>query len=350
MAVWKSKHTKWKSEQLSDFCRQVGAMCGAGIPLANAMEIMKGGAEKRKQKQLYEEIQLQMGQGAAFSKAMEITGVFPELLLYMFRAAEATGNLEETAKRMAVYYRKEHRTKNQIRSATLYPKILGIVSIIVVLTIFLMVIPTVEPMFKGAQLPVLTRFLMACSRGIINGWYLLPAFVCIGSIMTLFLKKNRKVQRMIDRMKVHIPLIGKQCRIIYTARFARSESSLYSSGLPMVEGLTIAAATIGNRYLEDQFKDVIKHIQGGHSLSRAIESIDGFDKKLAPVIFVGEETGKLDEMLENIADSYEQEAEAALNRLVSMIEPAMIIGMGIAVGIILLGIMMPMWSMYEYMM
>ena len=118
----------------------------------------------------------------------------------------------------------------------------------------------------------------------------------------------------------------------------------------MVEGLEIAARTIGNRYLEERMQVAISKVQGGESLSRAIMSVDGFDIKLAPIIFVGEETGKLDEMLESIAESYEYDAELALNRLISMIEPTMIIAMGLVIGTILMGIMVPMWSMYEYMM
>ncbi len=117
----------------------------------------------------------------------------------------------------------------------------------------------------------------------------------------------------------------------------------------MVESLEIAAKTIGNRYIEAQFQDVIEKVQGGSSFSRAIEGVDGFHPGLAPVIFVGEETGTLDEMLTDLAEGYEHDAEIAVNRLVAMVEPAMILGMGLVICMILLGIMMPMWSMYEYM-
>lgn len=349
MKRWDGNRNVLKADRLSDFCRHVSAMCGAGIPIAKAMEIMQISAENKKLNRLYRELQSQMEQGYSFSYAMEKTGAFPELLLHMFRAAEIAGNLEETAKRMEGYYRKEHRMRNQIRTATLYPKILGIVSVFVVLTVFFVVVPTVEPLFEGVKLPLLTRILILCSKGLAEAWYLVLIALLILSMVFSAAMKNERVRIFWDRLKVKVPFIRKQFRIIYTARFARSESGLYGSGIPMVESLEIAARTIGNRYIEAQFSDVIGKIQGGYAFSRAIEEVDGFHPGLAPVIFVGEETGMLDEMLTDLAEGYEHDAEIAVNRLVAMVEPAMILGMGLVIGLILLGIMMPMWSMYEYM-
>ena len=137
-------------------------------------------------------------------------------------------------------------------------------------------------------------------------------------------------------------------KIIYTARFSRSQSSLYASGLPMLLCLEIAGRALGNRYLEKQFSEVIKQVQGGEMLSRAIQNVEGLDKKLSSIIFVGEETGKLDNMLESVADGYEYESDMALTRLIGLMEPAMILVMGVVIGIILLGIMIPMWNMYGY--
>ena len=123
---------------------------------------------------------------------------------------------------------------------------------------------------------------------------------------------------------------------------------MYASGIPMVIGLEITSRTIGNRYLETQILDVVRAVENGASLSHAMESVHGLDKKLPAVIFVGEETGKLDMMLLSLAEGYEHEAEIAINKLVSLIEPLMIVVIGIVVAVILLGIMIPMWSLYEY--
>lgn len=338
-----------RAAQISDFCRHVGAMCSAGVPLTNAMEILQKGAEHRTVKRIYGELQHLMEQGFSFGSALEETGAFPELLLNMFRAAEVSGQLEETAKRMAIYYRKEHKIKSQIQTATLYPKILCLVSVFVVMTIMVVVVPIVEPLFRDAELPFLTRVLLVLCDFVKERWYAATGVLAGFYVFVRVLIKNKSVRLACDRIKLMLPLIGRQYRTICTARFARSESSLYSSGLPMVESLAIAARTIDNLYLEMQFVNVIKMVQGGLSLCEAIESVKGLDPKLAPVIFVGEESGKLGEMLEELAESYEYDAEMAINRLVAMVEPTMILVMGAVVGLILLGIMVPMWSIYEYM-
>lgn len=345
---------QWKRElkaaQLSEFCMQIGVMLGAGIPLVKAMEILQSGTENKQICKIYHYLELSMQKGNPFSVALKETEVFPEFFMSMFQAAEADGQMEETAKRLAIYYRKEHKIKNQIHSATLYPKVLGIVSIFVVLTVFLVVMPTVEPLFCGINLPLLTRILLSLSRFIRDSWHICLALILVLEVFKRSMIQKHSVQKWFDQVKVHIPFIGKYFRILYTARFAYSICGLYSSGFPMVEGLEITGRTIGNRYLEAQMEQVIYLVKNGESLSRAIISMDGLDTKLAPIIFVGEETGKLDEMLEGIAESYEHEAESTLNRLVSMIEPMMIIVMGLVIGVILMGIMVPMWSMYEYIM
>ena len=156
------------------------------------------------------------------------------------------------------------------------------------------------------------------------------------------------VKCILDKIILFIPIFGKQVRTIYTARFARSLSSLYASGVPMLISLVTASKTLGNIYLEEQLANVIREVEQGETLSEAIGAVKGLDKKLPAVIFVGEETGKLDTMLLSLAEGYEHEAEIAMNKMVSLTEPLMIVAIGIVVAIILLGIMVPMWSMYEY--
>lgn len=341
---------KLSSAELSEFCRHVGAMLHVGIPLAEAMKILQDGTENRKMKALYQRMVQKMQKGHAFSRAAQETEQFPELLLHMFYAAEAGGHLEETTDRMAEYYRKEHQANQKIRQAVLYPKILGIMSIVCVFVIFMVVVPTVEPLFQEMELPLLTKILFGISEWIELHGVLLLALLILGYAFLHVIFRQKSVMMFVDWLKISIPVIRTQYRIIYTSRFARSEGGLYESGLPIVEGLEIASKTIGNRYVEKQFSQVMELVQGGESLSRALRAVDGFDKKLAAVIFVGEETGKMDEMLEHIAENYEYDAEAAIARLISMIEPGMIIVMGLVIAMIMLGIMMPMWSMYEYMM
>lgn len=337
-----------KPDFLSEFCRQVGVMTGSGITLARAMEILQEASEEKRMAKLYGELQTKMKQGYPISDAMEEMRIFPELMINMFRAAEAGGRFEETADRMAEHYRKEHRMASQIRNAVLYPKFLCLMLITVVLFIFLVIVPMVEPLFHGMELPAVTKFLIASSGFVKEKWYMLILFTVCLAVVCLAAGSNNKVRRFRDKIRLRLPGIGKHIRTVYTARFARSLGSLYKSGVPMVDSLEIAAGTIGNQYLEKQFSEVIRRVKNGEVLSRAVKDIDGFDKKLASVILVGEETGKLDYMLKSIAETYEYEAEAALTRMISLIEPVMIVVIGIIIGIILLGIMLPMWNMYGY--
>lgn len=342
-----NRYKRVKPLVLSEFCRQIGAMIDVGITLSKAMEILQSGTTDKKMKKLYHDLQDRMKQGSSFSDAMDEMGIFPEMMVNMFRAAEASGNLGEVSNRLAEHYLKEHRTDSRIKTATLYPKFLLVMSFVVILLVFCVVLPTVEPLFRGMDLPLITRVLIWGSAFVGEYWMFMIPIVVAMLVGIHFIFQMEKVRVWWDGVCLHVPVVGNLLKIICTARFARSQSSLYSSGLPMVTSLEIASRTVGNRYLEKEFARMIKKVQGGEPLSHAIESVDGLDKKLAPVIFVGEETGKLDIMLEGIADSYEKDSEVAITRLVSMVEPAMIVIMGIVIGIILLGIMMPMWSMYE---
>ena len=342
------KYRKLTADVLSDMCRQISVMTGAGITMAKAREVLKNTTENRRIARIYGELEDRIKRGYPIGDSMEALGVFSEMAVNMFRAAEVSGQLEKTANDLAEHYRKEHRTMTQMKAATMYPKILCIMAITIVLFVFLVIMPMVEPLFSGVELPLVTRILMRISAFLKHDWHIVAAGMVVMILLEPIILSNHTVKCVIDKMILYVPIIGKQMKTIYTARFARSLSGLYASGIPMVIGLEITSRTIGNRYLETQILGVVRAVENGASLSQAIESVHGLDKKLPAVIFVGEETGKLDMMLLSLAEGYEHEAEIAINKLVSMIEPLMIVVIGIVVAVILLGIMIPMWSLYEY--
>lgn len=335
-----------KPMQLSEFSRQIATMTGAGITLSRAMTIMQTGLDNKRLLAIYSDIQKQIQQGRPLSEAMENTGVFPEMMLNMFRAGEASGQMEKTAAKLADHYQKEHRMNNRIKSATLYPRILAGVAVLAILIIFLVVMPTIEPLFEGMDLPLITKVLMGFSHFIKTRWYVAVLAGIFPFALWQVLMASDAFRYWWDRRKIKMPIIGKQLKIIYTARFSRNQSSLYTSGLSMIKSLEIASKTLGNYYIAEQFREVIRKVRGGEMLSRAIQNVDGLDKKLAPTIYAGEETGRLDTMLESIADNYEYESDIALTRLTGMIEPAMILVMGLVIGLILMGVMLPLWNMY----
>lgn len=335
-----------KAMELSEFCRQLSSLTAAGITLSRALSIILMGKPNSPATQAYKEVQKLVQQGQPLSDALAQQGIFPEMMINMFRAGEASGQLEQVAAKLATHYQKEHRMDNRIKSATMYPKILAAVCVLAVLIIFLVVMPELEPMFQGMEIPAATRAMMAFSALLSQQWYILLiiALCAVAAVQIAF--TSPQVRFYWDKLKLQMPVIKNHMRIIYTARFARTQSSLYSSGLSMLRSLEIASYTLGNAYLTSQFTQVIRQVRSGEMLSQAIQQVDGFDSKLSPTIFVGEETGRLDQMLENIADNYEYEADVALSKLTGMIEPLMIVFMAGIVLMIMLGVMLPIWSMY----
>ena len=157
-----------------------------------------------------------------------------------------------------------------------------------------------------------------------------------------------KLRLAIDHLKLRLPLTGKLMRTIYTARFSRTLSSLYASGISILQALDIARTTVGNAYIAAQFDELLADVRNGNPLSAAVDKVDGYDKKLASVILVGEETGRLDQMLNAAADNFDYEAQQATDRLTALVEPLMIIIMALCVGVVMISVMLPLYNLYGY--
>ena len=338
-----------KKSQLSDFCRQMGELIKSGISILRALEIQ--GADESitpYEKELYMRLRDRVIQGIALSSAMEeLYPAFPPLLVNMYRAAESSGNLDSTSLRLAVQYQKENELESEAKNALTYPKILAFLIVGVVGVIFGFIMPQFEELFS--EMPVLpgpTRFLLGISDLVTNYWYLLLAFAILIWIFGGIVSRIPSVRLQIDKFKVKGPL-GKLQKVIYSARFARTMSSLYSAGIPIDQCLAIARQTIGNSYIELQFNDVIKAVQAGGLLSDALDEVDGFVTKLSSVVRVGEETGSLDSMLVSAADNLDFASEQALQRMVKYVEPVMIVIMALIVGFIMIGVILPIYQSYS---
>lgn len=342
------KPYKLKPVEISDFSRQIASMLASGITMIRAIKIMEDRDIKPAIKKVYGVLYQEIQRGNTLSAAMEATGgSFPELLINMYKSGEASGQMEGTARKMADHYEKEHKLRGKIKSAMTYPVILFIVTILVVVLIFTLILPQFFTLFQGIELPVLTKLMISISQSMTSYWivYLIVvlALIALGS----FLVTVPKVRLRLDHFKLKIPKIGKLMKIIYTARFARTLSSLYSSGLAMINALTISGNTIGNSYLQSQFPGAIEQVRNGQPLSKSLHTINGFDAKLVATVYIGEETGNLDEMLESVADAFDYEAEMATTQLVTFIEPIMIIIMAAIIGTIMLSVMMPIMTLYQ---
>ncbi len=342
------EYRKLSSRQLSEFCKEVSTLLTSGVSIVRALEIVA--EEEGIQpgvRSLYLSVLAELRKGISLSEAMESKKCFPELMLGMIRSGEGSGNIDVVMGRLALHYERENRLKQQVKSAMTYPVVLLVMSLGVVLLIVTFILPQFEELFAEMEsLPGPTVFLMAASDFLGNQWYLALMIVLgLGVLLRIFLKIPG-IRRTVDYMKVHMPVAGRLNKVIYTARFSRTLSSLYSSGMPIVTALQIAGGTLGNVYVEEQFVQVIPKVRSGMSLSQALREVDGFLRKLSSTILVGEESGRLDTMLDSIAMTMEEEAEAATKRLVTMLEPVLICVMALMVGFIIIAVMLPIYNSY----
>jgi type IV pilus assembly protein PilC len=338
-----------KALEVGEFSRQLAGMLASGITIVRAMEILKARDFAPKVKKVYEKMHRDVLMGYTLSEAMSLQGnTFPPLLINMYASGEASGQLERVASKMAVHYEKEHRLNAKAKSAMVYPMVLLGATIVAVMFLFIGVLPELFVMFEdGDDLPGITLFMIGLSAFLQSYWYLVIIGALILVLAVNYLLTVPKIRYYFDRFKLRMAVAGKLLKVIYTARFSRTLSSLYSSGIPMLRALEITATIINNKYIADQFDEVILNVRNGETLASTIETIDGFDKKLATTIMIGEETGRLDSMLESTAESFDYEADIALDKLVQLLQPVMIVIMAVIIATVMLSVMMPMMTMYE---
>ena len=275
----KKRFRKLKSNQVADFSRSLSELLKAGVMIVRALRIIADDeSTSPKERELYEEILRLLKNGTPFSDALAAQeDVFPPLFVNMIRSSENTGNMDDITAQMAEYYEKEYRLNQKIKSATFYPKMLGVLIVIVVAIIMGFVIPQFQTLFDQMEtLPLSTSLLLAISGFVARRWYLIIFVAAVVYLVIRILSRIPAIALLLARIEVHLPVIGKLKKIIYTARFSRTLSSLYQAGIPIVDCLNVSKTTIGNLYIEKQFDDVITKVRSGNNLSDTISEVDGF--------------------------------------------------------------------------
>jgi type IV pilus assembly protein PilC len=331
---------KYKTKDLAFLCRQLSSMLVAGISVVRALHIMLSQETNKKAKIVLTEIYEQVQTGRSLSEALlSKQGCFPNLFTSMVAAGEASGNLDMIMTRVADHYAKEHKINNKIKSAMIYPIILGTLMVVVVVGLFTLIFPMFMGMFDNADdIPPLSLILANISASMTGYWYIyLGAMIAI--IVTVRTLLNTPSTRLkFDRAIIKLPKAGDLLCTIYTARFARTMANLFASGLQMVESIEKSVATLGNSYIIERFKEVVENVKRGEPLSAALIKINVFNPIFTAMVVVGEESGSLDGILSKTADYYDEEADMAITSLVSMLEPLLIIVLGGAVALVLAGI------------
>ena len=337
-----------KKKDLAIFCRQFYTMINAGIGITACLAILEKQSENKTLMKALSMVHEDVQKGFTLSESMrKHKKIFPLLLINMVQAGEVSGNLDTIMERMAVHFEKENKLENKIKSAMIYPMILGVVSLSVVIFLLTAVMPTFIGMFEssGQALPLPTQILMNISQKLTEFWYIFLAGVIITVSGFIFYKRTPAGQTTLDSIKLKIPIIKDTNVKIITSRFTRTLSTLMSSGIPLLESIEVVGRIVGNKVVENRLEQSIEDIRKGATLSRAVSDVKIFPPMLDSMIKVGEESGALDDILYKTADFYDDEVEVALQRLTTLMEPVMLVVMAVLIGFIVIAMALPMFDM-----
>jgi len=338
------------STDMAVLTRQLYAMLNAGVPIVTCLDILRQQIEKKKLKEVIQHVYELVNKGYTLSEAFKQEAtVFSELMIHMVAAGEASGQLDAIMERLAVHYEKETKIKNKIRGAMVYPIILGLVAIAVVIFMLTFILPQFITMFESSDvpLPMITKILIMVSKFVRAYWYLVIGG--IGILVFSFRKYyySERGRERIDTLRLKIPVIKSVTRKIYTARFSRTLSTLLASGIPLIEALENVEKVVGNVKVCESLKETREEVRRGATLSLPIKRYGMFPPMVSNMIEIGEESGTLDDMLNKTANFFDDEVDLAIQQLITMFEPALIIVMSIAVGFIVISIALPLFDMFQ---
>ena len=345
-----SFNRKVKLKDIAIFCRQFYVMLDSGLSIGKALNILIEQGEKPKIREALIGVNGDLKRGETLANSMrKRKDVFPNLLTSMIDAGERSGNLDIILKRMAEYYEKETKIRGKIKSAMIYPIVLGVVAIIAITFILTFVMPTFVQMFEenNVDLPMSTKMVLETSKmlgkyGIIIFLILVTAIILLGKYL-----KSEEGQYKLSIINLKIPVIKKLTQKIIVSRFTRTMGIVSSSGMSLVTSLEIVASVVGNKIAEKELLKVKEKVLKGEGLGDSIMNIKIFPPMLASMVKIGEEAGSLDSILDKTADFYDDELEREIKTATALIEPSMIVLMGIIIGFLLISILTPMFKMYN---
>jgi type IV pilus assembly protein PilC len=330
---------KFSTKKLAFSCRQLAAMMTSGLTIVKALDILYKEDEKPRSKAVWQDVYDEVQKGASFTSALEEKkGCFPDFMISMIDAGETAGNLDITMQRLSDYYANSNKLNNKVKSAMTYPIILGILCLAMVVGMFTFIMPIFAGLMPEEKMPGLSKALFAVSDFVKGKWYVILIALFVIIFGWIYALKVESVRLKFDYFKIKMPMVGKLIVKIYEGRFARTLSSLYSSGIPMIDCLDRSSRILSNSYVDKMFIQVIDDVKQGSPMSQALAKTEIFEGMFTSIIYVGEESGALDDILEKTADYYEEEADAAVTRLVGLMEPLLIVFMGLCIGLCLAGV------------
>ncbi len=342
------RRQKVRADSLIFFTYQLAAMISAGLPIVRSMSVLEEEMAEPFFRQVLKTIRGDIESGEGFAAALgKFPKVFNRVYVNLVSAGEQSGSLDDVLKRLAQYMDNLLRLMRKIRSALAYPCVLVLVTIVVVTLLMVKVIPVFEDVYSGAnvELPGLTKLVMSTSRFMrVNLLAIFGSLLGIGLLSSWFYGTPRG-RKWFHKMFLKIPVIGVLIQKNLYARVGRTLSVLVASGVPMLATLSLVRQAVGNMILEEALDTVAKEIERGHSLSGGLRHSGAFSPMFVQMVSAGEETGKLPEMLSNVADFYENEVNVMADMLASLLEPIFIVGVGTTIGVIVIAMYLPIFQL-----
>jgi general secretion pathway protein F len=348
--IFSSFQNRITDKDIMTFTYQLGVLLDAGFPLERSLTILSELSEKKKLQELLKEMISHVRGGKSFSDALaRFPSIFPIFYVNMIKAGEAGGFIEDVISRMAVYLENSQGLKDDVRSALIYPAVIFLFSGVAIIVLLTFVIPNFSEIFAdiGAELPWSTVVLLALSDGLIKYWWAL-ILVVTGTVAGIRKYVSSESGRQFwDRFKFRLPVFGKLYREAAVSRFARTFGTLLDSGVPILSALQIVKGTLENEKISEIISSVREAVRKGRGISEPLKESDIFPPIAVHMITVGEESGKLHEMLVKIADRFDIEVKTTVKRLLSLLEPALIIFMAVLIGFIVISMLLAIFSINE---
>ena len=341
---------KVKPRDLSVFCRQFVSITQAGVPMKEALQMLSEQTENKWLKRAISEVLLNVEKGNTLAESMRSQpDIFPPMLVNMVEAGEQSGSLEMAFSRMAVHFEKEAKLKATIKKATIYPIILVIAAIGVIAVMLLFVIPIFIDMFADLdiEMPAITMFVMNSSKWMTSHWYVVLAII-VGVVAAYkLIYKTTQGRLTIDRIKMKMPLFGKLTVKTACSQFARTMSTLLMSGISTIDALETTSKIVNNIHYTNAMLKAREEVMKGVPLSEPLEASGIFPPMVYHMTGIGEETGNVEEMLEKMADYYDEEVEMTTQSVLAAMEPIIILFMALIIGTLVIAVISPISSMYN---
>jgi type IV pilus assembly protein PilC len=338
-----------KDKDIVVFTRQFATMIDAGLPLVQALEILSKQTENKTLSSVIEQVKVDVEGGSTYADALKKhPRVFSELYANMVAAGESGGILDTILNRLAVYIEKAMKLKSKVKGAMIYPSVIVSVAIIVIWVIMVKVVPTFATMFArmGGVLPLPTRIVVNLSDflGGTGGLLILLGIIGLTIFIVLF-RRSDKGKKITDAILLKLPIFGPLLKKVAVSKFTRTLGTLIGSGVPILEGLEITAKTSGNKVVEDEVYDVRQGVSEGKTIAEPLSESKVFPPMVTQMISVGESTGAIDTMLNKISDFYDEEVDQAVANLTALLEPVIMVFLGVTVGFIVIAMYMPIFKL-----